>query len=94
VNSPIGGLGMNSGVHDAMNLGDKLIRIWQNEDGEETLDLYERQRRAIAIEYVQAQSVRNKKLLTEADPAMRRKNHDELRRTAEDPNATCCYAPR
>lgn len=85
VNSPIGGLGMNSGVHDAMNLGVKLIRIWQKQGGEELLDLYERQRRTIAIEYVQAQSIRNKKLLTEADPAVRRKNHDELRRTAEDP---------
>lgn len=85
VNSPIGGLGMNSGVHDAINLANKLIRIWRKEGGEELLDLYERQRRTIAIEYVQAQSIRNKKLLTEADPEVRRKNHDELRRTAEDP---------
>lgn len=85
VNSPIGGLGMNSGIHDAMTLGDKLIRIWQKQGGEELLDLYERQRRAIALEYVQAQSIRNKTLLSEADPAVRRRNHDELRRTAEDP---------
>jgi 3-(3-hydroxy-phenyl)propionate hydroxylase len=85
VNSPIGGLGMNSGVHDAINLGDKLIRIWKKEGGEDLLDLYERQRRTIAIDDVQAQSIRNKKLLTENDPAVRRRNHDELRRTAEDP---------
>jgi 3-(3-hydroxy-phenyl)propionate hydroxylase len=85
VNSPIGAMGMNSGVHDAMNLGDKLIRIWRGEGGEELLDLYERQRRTIAIEHVQAQTMRNKKLLTESDLTVRRKNYDELRRTAEDP---------
>jgi 3-(3-hydroxy-phenyl)propionate hydroxylase len=85
VNSPIGGMGMNSGVHDAMNLADKLIQIWRGDGGEELLDLYERQRRTIAIEYVQAQTIRNKKLLSETDPAVRRQNHDELQRTAEDP---------
>jgi 3-(3-hydroxy-phenyl)propionate hydroxylase len=85
VNSPIGGMGMNSGVHDAMNLGDKLLAIWRGEGDDDLLALYERQRRTIALEYIQAQTIRNKKLLTEADPAVRRKNHDELRRTAEDP---------
>ena len=35
VNSPIGGMGMNSGVHDAMNLGDKLLAIWRGEGGDE-----------------------------------------------------------
>jgi 3-(3-hydroxy-phenyl)propionate hydroxylase len=85
VNSPIGAMGMNSGVHDAMNLGEKLIRIWRKEGGEELLDLYERQRRTIAVDHVKQQTIRNKKLLSETDPIVRRKNHDELRRTAEDP---------
>jgi 3-(3-hydroxy-phenyl)propionate hydroxylase len=85
VNSPIGAMGMNSGVHDAMNLGEKLTKIWRGEGGEELLDLYERQRRTTAVEHVKAQTIRNKKLLTEADPQVRQKNHDELRRTAEDP---------
>jgi len=84
VNSPIGAMGMNSGIHDAMNLGAKLAAIWRREAGEELLDRYERQRRTVALEHVQAQTIRNKKLLTESDPAARRKNHDELRRTAED----------
>jgi 3-(3-hydroxy-phenyl)propionate hydroxylase len=85
VNSPIGGMGLNSGVHDAMNLGEKLVRIWRGDGDETLLDLYERQRRTIALEHVQAQTIRNKKLLTEQDPQVRRRNHDELRRTAETP---------
>lgn len=94
VNSPIGAMGMNSGVHDAMNLGDKLIRIWRREGGEELLDLYERQRRTIAIDHVRAQTIQNKKLLTETDPAARRRNHDELRRTAEDPKLARAFLLR
>ena len=85
VNSPIGAMGMNSGVHDAFNLADKLIKILRGEQGEEILDRYERQRRHVAIQHTQAQTIRNKRLLAEQDPAIRKRSHDELRRTAEDP---------
>jgi 3-(3-hydroxy-phenyl)propionate hydroxylase len=49
------------------------------------LDRYERQRRHVAIQHTQAQTIRNKRLLAETDPAMRKRNQDELRRAAEDP---------
>ena len=85
VNSPIGAMGMNSGVHDAMNLADKLVAIACGEADDSVLDRYERQRRHVAIAHTQAQTIRNKRLLTEQDPAVRRRNHDELRRTSENP---------
>jgi 3-(3-hydroxy-phenyl)propionate hydroxylase len=85
VNSPIGGMGLNSGVHDAFNLADKLVRIWRGQGDESLLDLYERQRRHVAVTHTQAQTIRNKALLAEKDPAVRRRNHDELRRRSEDP---------
>jgi 3-(3-hydroxy-phenyl)propionate hydroxylase len=85
VNSPIGAMGMNSGVHDAFNLADKLVGILHGGKGEETLDRYERQRRHVAIQHTQAQTIRNKRLLAEKDPAVRKRSQDELRRTAEDP---------
>jgi len=85
VNSPIGGMGLNSGVHDAFNLADKLARILQGTADDAELDRYDRQRRQIAIKHTQAQTVRNKRLLEERDPAIRKRNHEELRRTAEDP---------
>ena len=85
VNSPIGGMGLNSGVHDAFNLADKLARILHDEADDENLDKYERQRRHVAVKHTQAQTIRNKRMLEERDPAMRQRNHDELRRQAEDP---------
>src|SRR5215472_1554966 len=85
VNSPIGAMGMNSGVHDAINLADKLIAIARREANDDVLDRYERQRRHVAVAHTQAQTIRNKRLLSERDPAVRQRNHDELRRTAENP---------
>jgi 3-(3-hydroxy-phenyl)propionate hydroxylase len=85
VNSPIGAMGMNSGIHDAFNLADKLIAVLRGEKQDDVLDRYERQRRHVAIQHTQAQTVRNKRLLAEKDPAARRKNREELRRTSEDP---------
>ena len=85
VNSPIGGMGLNSGVHDAFNLADKLARILHGKADDAELDRYERQRRHVAVTHTQAQTIRNKRLLEERDPAVRRRNHDELRRQAEDP---------
>jgi 3-(3-hydroxy-phenyl)propionate hydroxylase len=84
VSSPIGGLGLNSGVHDAFNLAEKLARVVHGEADEAELDRYERQRRHVAVKHTQAQTIRNKRLLEERDPAVRARNHDELRRQAED----------
>jgi 3-(3-hydroxy-phenyl)propionate hydroxylase len=85
VNSPIGAMGMNSGIHDAINLADKFIAIARGEADDSVLDRYERQRRHVALAHSQAQTIRNKRLLAERDPVVRQRNHDELRRTAEDP---------
>ena len=85
LNNPIGGMGMNGGIHDAVNLAQKLIDVWHGRRRDEHLDLYDRQRRGVAVDYVQAQTIRNKKLLDERDPAIRRRNMDLLRKTAADP---------
>jgi 3-(3-hydroxy-phenyl)propionate hydroxylase len=94
VNSPIGAMGMNSGVHDAFNLAEKLTKILHGEAGDDLLDRYERQRRHVAVQHTQAQTIRNKRLLAEKDPAVRKKNHDELRRTAEDPKLARAFLLR
>jgi len=94
VNSPIGAMGMNSGVHDAFNLAEKLVAILRGEGGMDLLDRYERQRRHVAVAHTQAQTIRNRRLLEERDPEVRRRNHDELRRTAGDPARARAYLLR
>ena len=88
INNPIGGMGMNSGIHDGMNLAEKIGLVWRGEAGEEIFNLYDRQRRPMAVKYVQAQSIRNKETLQESDPKIRRQRLDELRQAAEDPEKT------
>jgi 3-(3-hydroxy-phenyl)propionate hydroxylase len=85
LNNPLGGFGLNSGIHDAVNLADKLARVWRGEAGEELLDLYVRQRRATTIDQVQAMSIRNKRLLEERDPAVQNSRMQELVAIANDP---------
>ncbi len=94
VNSPIGGMGMNSGIHDAVNLGEKLCGILSGLYTEDVLDRYTRQRRHVAVNHTKLQTERNKKLLTEKDPAARQRNHDHLHRTAEDPKLARDYLLR
>lgn len=94
VNSPIGAMGMNSGIHDAINLADKLIKILRKQVGEEVLDRYERQRRHVALQHTQAETIRNKRVLAEKDPAVRKRNHEQLRRTAEDPKLARAFLLR
>jgi 3-(3-hydroxy-phenyl)propionate hydroxylase len=85
VNNPVGGLGLNCGIHDAMELAETLDLVTSGRADESVLDRYERRRRPINIEYVQQQTVANKKRLEERDPKTRQAHFDDLRRTAADP---------
>ncbi|MGH8668017.1 MAG: FAD-dependent oxidoreductase [Burkholderiales bacterium] len=85
LNNPLGAFGLNSGIHDAVNLSNKLGRVWRGEGGEELLDLYVRQRRAATVEAVQAMSIRNKRLLEERDPKVQRARMQEMVEIAGDP---------
>ncbi|VCU71086.1 Para-nitrophenol 4-monooxygenase [Pigmentiphaga humi] len=84
INNPLGGMGMNGGLHDAMSLCTALERIDRAEADESALDGYERQRRPIAIEYINASTQRNKKVMEERDPEARRRSQEEMCRQAED----------
>jgi len=84
VNNPIGGMGLNGGIQDASNLVQKLVPVMFGSAPDSLLDLYSLQRRTVATEYVQEQSIANKKRLEARDPETRRRNLDELREMAAD----------
>ena len=84
VNNPIGGMGLNGGIQDAANLAEKLAAVLLDKAPDALLDLYSLQRRTVATEYVQEQSIANKKRLEARDPEIRRRNLDELREMAAD----------
>jgi 3-(3-hydroxy-phenyl)propionate hydroxylase len=85
VNNPLGAFGLNSGIHDAISLADKLGRVWRGEADDTLLDLYVRQRRTAAVEQVERMSIRNKRQMEERDPGVQRKRLQELMAIANDP---------
>ena len=95
VNNPIGGMGMNGGIHDAVNLADKLADVWFGRAEPGVLDRYTRQRRKAQVDYVQAQTIQNKKSLEEKDQTIRRNiwtNCGERRKTRRCTRSFCTAA--
>jgi 3-(3-hydroxy-phenyl)propionate hydroxylase len=85
VNNSVGGLGLNGGIHDAMELVDTLHRVITRQASEALLDRYNRRRRTMNIEFVQEQTIINKKRLEERESKARQARFDELRALADDP---------
>ena len=65
LNNPLGGFGMNGGLHDAWNLAEKLDGIINHNKDKDLLDLYDRQRRTVMNDFIQKQSITNKKMIEE-----------------------------
>ncbi len=93
LNSPNGGMGMNCGIHDAVNLADKLKRIWRGESPD-LLALYDRQRRPVAATYVNEQADKNHRRMQIRDPAERQAILSEMQATAADPDRAKAFLLR
>ena len=94
VNNPLGGLGLNFGIHDAVELSALLGRVLRREAPADILDQYDRYRRPLNVEYVQQQTIANKRRLEEKDLQVRAKNNEALRKIAADPTAHRAYLLR
>src|SRR5262249_49972205 len=94
VNNPLGGMGLNSGIHDAVILAETLAGGWRGETDEASLDRYDHERRAINVEYVQSVTIQNKRVIEERDPEVRRRPPLALRRTADDPTLARAFLRR
>jgi len=93
VNNPLGGMGLNGGIHDAFNLAEKLVAVIRGAPLE-TLERYSRQRRKVALDVVQQTALRNRSILNTREPAARRAYYDDLRRTVEDADQHRSYVMR
>src|SRR5262249_42530413 len=90
INNPLGGMGMNGGIHDAINLTSRLIDVWAGRKPEAELDRYDRQRRRVTLEYIEKQSVENKRNPEGGGEEFRQK----LQQIAADPGRTYDYLLR
>jgi 3-(3-hydroxy-phenyl)propionate hydroxylase len=94
INNPLGGMGMNGGIHDAFNLAGKMAAVWHGEADDGLLDLYEKQRRPIALDYVNSQTIRNKQNLEASTPEAQQRFRDFLAEVSADGRKTRDYLLR
>ncbi len=92
LNNPLGGLGMNSGIHDVVNLAAKLVRIiGEGEDPDPLLDRYDRQRRTVMNEFVQRQTISNKRAMEAGTAEAQREGQARLAAILADGDARRDY---
>jgi len=84
LNNPLGGMGMNGGVHDAFTLADQLVAVLQDKADEATLDTYEQRRRPVALDYVNTITIANKRNLETRDANEQRIWREEMTRISGD----------
>jgi 3-(3-hydroxy-phenyl)propionate hydroxylase len=93
INNPLGGMGLNFGIHDAHSLAGYLAEAIES-GRDEPLDRYDRQRRTVAERYLQAQTIANKQLLEETDHDRRLARQAEMRAIAADQDRARQYLLR
>ena len=87
INNPLGGMGMNGGLHDGNNLAAKLVRVMRDgADHIEAFEHYNRQRRDLAVRFVQEHTIANKKLMEARDVETQVARQKMLMDTAADPH--------
>lgn len=88
LNNPLGGFGMNSGIHDAINLCDKLVAgLAAPNRRQELLGRFERQRRAVTRDFIQQQTIRNKQDMELGSAEAERRRREEMGQLVDDPGA-------
>jgi 3-(3-hydroxy-phenyl)propionate hydroxylase len=85
LNSPMGGLGLNSGIHDATDLSKRLIRIVEGADSQAELEKYSEVRQKVAVDYVKEISEKNTRVVKEKDADYRLKLQRDMNELASNP---------
>jgi 3-(3-hydroxy-phenyl)propionate hydroxylase len=90
INNPLGGMGMNGGIHDAVNLAARLAAVWRGDAPDAELDRFDKQRRLVTLEYIQKYTIQNKKNLESSGDEF----GESLRAIKADPARTRDYLLR
>jgi 3-(3-hydroxy-phenyl)propionate hydroxylase len=94
LNNPLGGFGMNSGIHDGWNLAEKLWQVLRKDGGAEPLRLFERQRQSVTRSFIQAQTIANMEAMGQSAGEKTQAGYERMRGLASDPVARRQYLLR
>ncbi len=91
INNPLGGMGMNSGIHDARAAADSVLAALGGVEREHCSSVYSRVRRDAATGHVQRQTKANYEDLQQEDASERRARFSRLADVAADPEKARTY---
>lgn len=91
INNPLGGMGMNGGIHDAFLFGHAVASALAGDLPEDRLDAMAGFRRRMAVDYVQRHTHDNALTLTAPDPARRSEALARMAAVAADPDSARDY---
>ena len=94
LNNPLGGFGMNSGVHDAFNLFEKLEPLLKSSKSNASLELYDRQRRKVTHDFTQAQTIENMAYMKAGNGAAHQKRREAMQAIKTDDTRRRAYLMR
>jgi 2-polyprenyl-6-methoxyphenol hydroxylase-like FAD-dependent oxidoreductase len=85
ITNPCGGLGLTSGLLDAVHLGDALSAVIHGRAADAVLDAYAHERREIFVNVTSPAATENKRRLMETDPERRAADIARLRQLNASP---------
>ena len=88
INNPLGGMGMNGGIHDAINLTERLAAVWHGRAADAELDRYDTQRRLVTLETSRRRPIQNKKNLENPEPF--RQSLEQIKADPKGLTNICC----
>jgi 3-(3-hydroxy-phenyl)propionate hydroxylase len=98
LNNPLGGFGMNSGVHDAFNLFEKLLPVLKGQKAggaaEENLALYDRQRREVTHSFTQMQTKENMAMIRGGQDEAHKRRREAMLAIKQDDERRRAYMLR
>ena len=94
INNPLGGMGMNSGVHDSWFFVKTLLRQWAGEAASDELDRVAAWRRSVSVDHVKATTHGNYARLSASDPVERAAYREDMIATAADDDRRRAYLLR
>lgn len=91
INNPLGGMGMNGGIHDAVLLGASLAAVLRGDIGTDRLAHNAELRRSLAIDYVRRHTHENAQSLAASDGAARLRALEQMAARAAEPDDARAY---
>lgn len=94
LNNPLGGFGMNSGIHDARSLTERLGKVMNDNADDGLLDQFDRQRRTVTHSFTQAQTKSNMEMMRQGWGSERDEKRNEMLNLSKDADARRAFLMR